>query len=151
MVNCGFLLLLAVIFTRNVKMPERNWRLVKGRVLWHKSSWRLSSGSESSRFLRPPAQLFLPHSLLEVHVQLSLFITCWHLLPPLQKCACIGRAAAETPAVGVKAGICRRDGRDCLSVWTITGWPFVIIWIKQGEKNSRRSWLIASPPEAELF
>lgn len=54
------ILLWAVIFTPNIKMSECNWWLVKGYVLWHKSSLRMSSACESSQLRRHPARLRLP-------------------------------------------------------------------------------------------
>lgn len=78
-------------------MPECNWCLVKGHVLWHKSSRRMSSASERSHLRRHSARLRLPPSLPEMHAWSPL---CLHPLltspSSFAECACISRAAAET-------------------------------------------------------
>lgn len=86
------ILLQAVVFSLNIKKPERNWCLAKGHVLWYYSSRR-----------KEPVRVHIYDSTLHscvcapvcqkrTHGLRSVFITCWQLLPYLQKCAYISRA-----------------------------------------------------------
>lgn len=91
-------------------MPECNWCLVKGHVLWHKNCQRMSSASQSSHLRRHPTRLRLPPSLPETHAWSPL---CLHhlLTTPSsfaemhihQQSGCGDRAA------GVTVWICRMD------------------------------------------
>ena len=85
------ILLQAVIFTLNIKMPERNWGLVKGHLLRHKCSWRLSSASEGSHLRRHPARLRLPPRLAEMLAWSPLGPP--HLLTTLSDCRNAPRSA----------------------------------------------------------